>query len=132
MEKSGALSATIGSGEQPGLAPRRQATQRSFGRVVGEADPAVIEEASKRGSATSVLAGSARFVARRSGGALLFVARSWRVSNENKPVVCRINVLWTIFLQELVRHVLKDLDVLSVALHDTRTIDDIGFFKGQT
>jgi hypothetical protein len=34
IEKSGALSATIGSGEQPGLAPQRQATQRSFGRVV--------------------------------------------------------------------------------------------------
>ena len=34
IEKSGALSATIGSGEQPGLAPQRQATQRSFGAIV--------------------------------------------------------------------------------------------------
>src|SRR5262245_3637571 len=32
-------------------------------------------------------------------------------------------------LQEMVGHVLKDLDVLSVAFHDKRAVNDTGFFK---
>ena len=37
--------AAIGAGEQPGLAAESQAAQRPLGGVVGEADPAVVEEA---------------------------------------------------------------------------------------
>ena len=45
VEEGGALAAAIGAGEQPGLAAESQAAQRPFGGVVGETDPAVLEEA---------------------------------------------------------------------------------------
>ena len=41
----GGAPAAIGAGEQPGLAPERDAAQRTLGRIVGETDPSVIEEA---------------------------------------------------------------------------------------
>ena len=45
VEDGGALTAAIGSAEQPGLATERHAAQRPFCRVVGQADAPVIEEA---------------------------------------------------------------------------------------
>ena len=39
------LAAAIGAGEQPRLAPERNAAQLALGRIVGEANPAIIEEA---------------------------------------------------------------------------------------
>jgi len=37
----------FGTGEQPGFASQGKAAQRAFGRVVGEADPAVVDESRK-------------------------------------------------------------------------------------
>jgi len=45
VHHGGALAAAIGAGEQPGLASERDAAQRTLGRIVGETDPSVIEEA---------------------------------------------------------------------------------------
>jgi hypothetical protein len=45
VHHGGALAAAIGAGEQPRLAPERNAAQRALGGVVGEADPTIVEEA---------------------------------------------------------------------------------------
>ncbi len=41
----GALAAAIGAGEEPRLSPQRNSSERAFGGVVAQANPAVIEEA---------------------------------------------------------------------------------------
>ena len=41
-----ALAAAIGTGKQPSLASQGDAAQRPLGGVVGQSDPAIIEEAS--------------------------------------------------------------------------------------
>ena len=41
----GTLGTAIGAGEQPGFAAQGKAAQGSFGCVVGQADPAVVDEA---------------------------------------------------------------------------------------
>lgn len=43
-----ALAATVGPAEQPCFSPESDAAQRSLGRIVGQADSAVIEEAGER------------------------------------------------------------------------------------
>jgi len=45
LEDGRALAATIGSAEQPGLTAEWHAAQGTFGGVIGQADPAVVEEA---------------------------------------------------------------------------------------
>ncbi len=45
VEDGSPLAATIGAAEQPGLPAEWHAAQRTFGGVVGQADPAVVEEA---------------------------------------------------------------------------------------
>ena len=45
VDSRGALATAIGTGEQPRLAADCDAPQRSLGRVVGQADAPVIEEA---------------------------------------------------------------------------------------
>src|SRR3546814_3752621 len=52
VEDGGALTAAIGSAEQPGLATERHAAQRPFSRVVRQADAAIIEEVSERAPAS--------------------------------------------------------------------------------
>ena len=47
----GALAAAIGAGEEPCLSAEGDAAQRAFGGVVGQADPAVVEEAGEGGPA---------------------------------------------------------------------------------
>ena len=51
VDDGGALAAAVGAGEQPCLAAERDAAQRSLGGIVGEADPAVVEEAGEGGPA---------------------------------------------------------------------------------
>jgi len=51
VECCGALAATIGAGEQPSLAAERDAAQRAFGSVVGQADTTVVAEGGERRSA---------------------------------------------------------------------------------
>jgi len=41
----GAIGSALGTGEGPGLSAESQAAQRSFGRIVGQADASVSEEA---------------------------------------------------------------------------------------
>ena len=43
----GAVGAAVGASEQPGFAPQSKAAQGPLGRVVGQADPAVVDEADK-------------------------------------------------------------------------------------
>ena len=43
----GAVGAALGAGEQPRLPPQGKSAQRAFSRVVGQADPAVVDEADK-------------------------------------------------------------------------------------
>ena len=43
VDGRGTLTATVGAGEQPGFAAERDAAQRAFGGVVGQADAAVVE-----------------------------------------------------------------------------------------
>jgi hypothetical protein len=45
VHRRGTLAATIGAGEQPRLAPEGNPAQRPLGRIVGQTDAAVIEEA---------------------------------------------------------------------------------------
>ena len=49
VHDGGALGAAIGAGEQPRLSAQGKAAQRAFGGVVGQADPAVVEEAGEAG-----------------------------------------------------------------------------------
>ncbi len=68
----GALAAAIGTREQPGLAPERDAAQRALGGVVAEADAAVIEAAGEGGPALEdVVHGLGQVVPARKLGALL-------------------------------------------------------------
>src|ERR1700674_5388405 len=48
VNASGALAAPVRAGEEPRLPADRDPAQRSLGRVVREADPAVAEEAAER------------------------------------------------------------------------------------
>ena len=47
VDRSGMLTAAIGAGKQPSFAAECNAAQRALGRVVGQADAAVVEEASE-------------------------------------------------------------------------------------
>src|SRR5271169_1440331 len=47
VDRSSALAATVGAGEQPGFAPEGNAAQGALGGVVAETDAAVIEKAGK-------------------------------------------------------------------------------------
>ena len=51
VHEGGPLAAPVGAGKQPGLAPERDPAQRPFGRVVRQADAAVVEEAREGGPA---------------------------------------------------------------------------------
>ena len=51
VHEGGALAAAIGAGEQPRLAAECHAAQSPLGGIVGEADPAVVEEAGEGGPA---------------------------------------------------------------------------------
>jgi hypothetical protein len=47
VDRRGTLAAAIGAGEQPRLAADRNTAQRTLGSVVGQADAAIVEEASE-------------------------------------------------------------------------------------
>jgi hypothetical protein len=49
--------------------------------------------------------------------------------NDHKHAVSHVNELLTLRSEQLVGCVLKDLNISSVAFHDTRTINDITSFK---
>ena len=44
VHERGSVTATVGAGEQPGLPAERDTTQGPLGGIVGQADPAVLEE----------------------------------------------------------------------------------------
>ena len=44
VHERGFVTATVGAGEQPGLPAERDTTQGPLGGIVGQADPAVLEE----------------------------------------------------------------------------------------
>ena len=48
-----ALPAAVGAAEQPRLAAERDAAERALGGIVGEADPAIVEEACERVSVST-------------------------------------------------------------------------------
>ena len=47
VHERGSVTATVGAGEQPGLPAERDTTQGPLGGIVGQADPAVLEEPGK-------------------------------------------------------------------------------------
>ena len=49
MHEGRALPAALGTGEEPGFSAKRDAAQGAFRRVVGEADPAIVEEPGEAG-----------------------------------------------------------------------------------
>ena len=51
IHERGAVATALGTGKQPGLAAEGDAAQGPFGRVVRQADPAVVEDASEGGPA---------------------------------------------------------------------------------
>ena len=83
----GTLAAAIGAGEQPGLAAGRDAAQRPFCGIVGEADPPVGEEPGEGvPAATSGALRSCRAAAwRRSAG------RPWM----SRSMANRASIRWT-------------------------------------
>ena len=48
QDECGALAAAIGAGEQPGLAAKRNPAQLALGRIIAQADAAVLEETRRR------------------------------------------------------------------------------------
>lgn len=53
VKDGGALTAAVRAAEQPGLAAERDAAKGALGGVVGEADPAIVEEACERVSVST-------------------------------------------------------------------------------
>jgi hypothetical protein len=47
IDGGGTLAATVGAGEEPGVAPEGNAAQGAFGGVVGEADAPVLKKPGK-------------------------------------------------------------------------------------
>ena len=47
VHERGSVTATVGAGEQPGLPAERDTTQGPLGGIVGQADPAILEEPGK-------------------------------------------------------------------------------------
>ena len=65
VDDGGALAAAVGAGKQPRLAAECDAAQRPLGGIVGEADPAVAQEAVKAGQRSAC---SRRLLRLRHGG----------------------------------------------------------------
>ena len=71
VHDGGALTATLGAGEEPGLASECDAAQRAFGGVVAKADASIVEEARKgRPALEHVIHGFGDFGMARELGAL--------------------------------------------------------------
>src|SRR4029077_8842584 len=58
VQEGGALTASVGAGEQPSLPSESQAAQRPLGGIIGQADAAVLEEAGEGSPALEVVHGA--------------------------------------------------------------------------